>query len=265
MIVDAIRSIIMPVLLLAVVIVIGLYYNQEAFRNYVAPIDPNCPYPQYSTRTGGPCTGDPDMKYDPNSFYIPDKDPYLNALGGLRNYQYALQGPNNGNTNLTSATAKTITNAITNTSGSNVGSNITSNTPTEETSIILNNILWNYGNKILDNSTAELSLEIDYDGRGDWPEYTSDEHEQADKVQDDCINRREIKEIVDNELACQLGRNTGNQMYYDEGEEEEKEETAAVKQGAELAKAKKDMKCPTIDTNQWIRKDSIPCWGCDIE
>jgi len=255
MIVDAMRTIIVPVLLVAVAVVVGLYYNREAFANYVAPTDKTCPYPQYSTRTGGPCIGDPDLKYDPNSFYIPDNDPYLNALGGLRNYQYALQGPSNGNTNAKSTT---------NTSGSNVGSNITSNSPTDETSNILNNILWDYGNKILDNSTAELSLEIDYDGRGDWPEYTSNEHEQADKVQDDCINRREIKEIVDNELACQLGRNTGNQMYYDEGEGEE-EETAAVKQGAELAKAKKDMKCPTIDTNQWIRKDSIPCWGCDLE
>jgi len=248
MIVDAIRTIIVPVLLLAVVIVIGLYYNREGYADYIVAPDPYCPKGQYSPVTGGICTGDPNMTYDQTIY----DDPYLDALGALRKYQYALQGYNNGNTN-----KKTTT---TTKNGSNVGSNTDSNSPTDETDTILNNILY----KIMDNSTAELSLEIDYDGRGDWPEYTSEEHQLADEMQDDCVNKREIKEIVDNELACKMGRTTGNQMYYNDDDEDE-EETAAIRQGSEHKKAKKGMKCPTIDTNQWIRKDSIPCWGCDLE
>jgi hypothetical protein len=287
MIADPIRTIIIPILLLAVVVAIGIYYNREAFidlqNSYSGNPDPTCKRGgARSAKTGGICTGPneddvatawtgascgnwggtgPCTAADYKAVYNAanalaaaaiargptDDDPYLDWLGYLRGYAF-------GNTNSGAGTTR-------------IGSNITSNCTDNATSSILNNILSNYGNKLLDNSTADLTLDINYDGREDWPEYTSHEHEEADEMQDSCVSKREIESIIKNELASKLGRTTGNQMYYDdeEAEAENDDNSPAIVQGSEHTQARRVRKCPTIDTNQYVRKDSIPCWGCDIE
>lgn len=66
---------------------------------------------------------------------------------------------------------------------------------------------------------------------------------------------RVMKQAVRDELMNQL-----NNDVLDECEEEEecKGESECTAQGKEVQKQRKDM-------NKYIRKDSIPCWGCDVE
>jgi hypothetical protein len=68
-----------------------------------------------------------------------------------------------------------------------------------------------------------------------------------------------------NKLLNNMGKATASKVYYDDSQECDDEPSPCTQQGKELTHAKKGMKCPTIDTNQYVRKDSIPCWGCDIE
>jgi len=123
-----------------------------------------------------------------------------------------------------------------------------------------------YGDKIADATDIELLLDIDYNGREDWPEDISHEHRRAHTMQNDLISMREVKSIIRNELLNNLGKTTGNQLYFDDSKGDNTV-SPSTQQGSEYVDKKNDRKCgpAAMDMNQYIRKDSIPCWGCDIE
>jgi len=151
-----------------------------------------------------------------------------------------------------------------NVSTSNVStSNCTSNASGASTYNILNNILSKYGDKIADSTVAGLTLDVNYDGREKClPDNASDEHKAAHDILLATILKRDINEKVHNELLENMGKTTGNQMYYDDGDEECEGDSPSTMQGKEHRKS--CHKGP-IDMNEYIRKDSIPCWGCSLE
>ena len=54
-------------------------------------------------------------------------------------------------------------------------------------------------------------------------------------------------------------------MYYDDDDEDSDcDESPSISQGSEHRSVKGAMRQAPIDMNEYIRKDSIPCWGCDI-
>jgi len=144
------------------------------------------------------------------------------------------------------------------------GSNLTANS--NYANSILNNILLN---ELAERSEAELSLHVNYNNHNqtpEWPSHTSQEHEDAEEMQCEEEEKRLKKEEVQNKLCDNLGRTTCNQTYYDDKKEKDEcNDSPAVNQGREQSASKKKMKCPTIDTSKYVRKDSIPCWGCNIE
>ena len=153
-------------------------------------------------------------------------------------------------------------NSYTNTTGSNLTANST------YANSILNNILLH---ELAEKSKAELQLHINYNHhkRNKWPSHMSQEHEEAEEMQCEEEEEQLMKEEVQNKLCNNLGRTTCNQTYYDDKKDEDdcndSNNSPAINQGREQHASKKKMKCPTIDTSKYIRKDSIPCWGCDIE
>ena len=141
------------------------------------------------------------------------------------------------------------------------GSNLTANS--NYATSILNNILLH---ELAEKSKAELKLNVKYNQTPEWPSYTSEEHKKADEMQCEEEEDQFIKEEVQNKLCNNLGRTTCNQTYYDDKDEEDEcDDSPAINQGREQHSAKKKMKCPTMDMSKYIRKDSIPCWGCNIE
>jgi hypothetical protein len=79
---------------------------------------------------------------------------------------------------------------------------------------------------------------------------------------------RSMKKAIRNELVDQLGKGIGMRQAYEEDceneedeckeEEECDEKTDSMQQGKEVQQQK-------IDMSKYIRKDSIPCWGCDVK
>ena len=81
-----------------------------------------------------------------------------------------------------------------------------------------------------------------------------------------------IQKIIHNELLSQKGMTTGAQMAFlgqktkSDTADEDNEEDSSVSnyQGREYTKD-----CPKnsgkSDMSKYIRKDSIPCWGCNVE
>lgn len=127
---------------------------------------------------------------------------------------------------------------------------------------ILNNILSKYGDKIADSTVAELTLDVNYDGREKClPDDASDEHKKAHETLLAAILQRDIDEKIHHELLENMGKTTGNQMYYDDGDDCD-DDSPSTMQGKEHGKS--CYKRP-IDMNEYIRKDSIPCWGCTLE
>ena len=156
--------------------------------------------------------------------------------------------------NATTSNATTSNVSTSNACGSNASSSSTYN--------ILSNILSKYGDKIADSTVAELTLDVNYDGREKClPDDISDEHKKAHDLLADAISKRNITEKIHHELLENMGRTTGNQMYYDD-DEDCAEDSPSTMQGKEHSKA---CNKKPIDMNEYIRKDSIPCWGCSIE
>jgi len=152
-----------------------------------------------------------------------------------------------------------------NVSTSNVStSNCTSNASgASDTYNILNNILSKYGDKIANSTVAELTLDVNYDGREKClPDDASEEHKKAHELLLAAILQRDIDEKIHHELLENMGKTTGNQMYYDDGDDYGDDDSPSTMQGKEHGKS--CHKRP-IDMNEYIRKDSIPCWGCSIE
>ena len=92
-----------------------------------------------------------------------------------------------------------------------------------------------------------------------WPEYISDQHRIADEQQERMAVMRSMKKALRNELVDDLAKGIAMQQYYDDSDEECDEDTSSCTQQG------KEMKQQQVDMSKYIRKDSIPCWGCDIE
>ena len=92
-----------------------------------------------------------------------------------------------------------------------------------------------------------------------WPEYASDQHRIADEQQERMAMMRSMKKAIRNELVDQLGKGIAMQQAYEEEEEEDCEDTTdCTQQGKEVQQQR-------VDMSKYIRKDSIPCWGCDVK
>jgi hypothetical protein len=232
---EPLRTVILPVLLIAVVVAVSLYLvkTKDSFQGYLT-------YEGYDgIMTSSNNTG---------SNVSSNTDTLASSIIGIM--------------------TPSSKNAIGSNTGNNTGSNISSNV---NASSIFGNILSNYSDKIFNSTNAELVLDINYDGREQPKQYTSEEHQQADNMQEADISRRDVKYLIKNELMSNLGRTTANQMYFDDDDSDNDNKnnncTPATMQGVELMKSNKDRKCgpAAVDMSQYVRKDSIPCWGCDIE
>ena len=133
-------------------------------------------------------------------------------------------------------------------------------------SLFSSDFLNKFSDAIMTNSNASVNVEWDYQGdKGKWFDYLSQEHKDAVAAQE-AAKAAAAKAAADqNSLLNNMGKATASKVYYDDSQECEDEPSPCTQQGKELTHAKKNMKCPTVDTNQYIRKDSIPCWGCDLE
>jgi trimeric autotransporter adhesin len=123
-----------------------------------------------------------------------------------------------------------------------------------------------FSDAIMTNSNASVNVEWDYQGdKGKWFDYLSQEHKDAVAAQQAAAAAAAQTAENQNKLLNNMGKATASKVYYDDSKECEDEPSPCTQQGKELTNAKKGMKCPTIDTNQYVRKDSVPCWGCDLE
>jgi len=133
-------------------------------------------------------------------------------------------------------------------------------------SLFSSDFLNKFSDAIMTNSNANVNVEWNYQGdKGKWFDYLSQEHKDAMATQE-AAKAAAAKAAEDqNSLLNNMGKATASKVYYDDSQECEDEPSPCTQQGKELTHAKRSMKCPTVDTNQYIRKDSIPCWGCDLE
>lgn len=77
---------------------------------------------------------------------------------------------------------------------------------------------------------------------------------------------REIRTIVHNEVASELGRTTANSQPFYQLESKGNaivSSDPSLLQGRELESAKRPTWCPK-NMDDYIRKDSIPCYGCNL-
>lgn len=133
-------------------------------------------------------------------------------------------------------------------------------------SLFSSDFLNKFSDAIMTNSNANVNIEWDYQGdKGKWIDYLSQEHKAAMAAQEAAKAAAAQAAENQNKLLNNMGKATASKVYYDDSQECDDEPSPCTQQGKELTHAKKGMKCPTVDTNQYVRKDSIPCWGCDIE
>ena len=90
----------------------------------------------------------------------------------------------------------------------------------------------------------------------EWPEYTSEQHKIADAQQERMSSMRTAKDAIRNALIDKLGTTTAMQSFYS-GSSTTEGFSSCTKQGKELQNQR-------INMNEYIRKDSIPCWGCSV-
>jgi len=123
-----------------------------------------------------------------------------------------------------------------------------------------------FSDTIMTNSNANVTIDFEYQGdKGKWFDYLSQQHKDAVATQQAAQQAAAAATSQQNKLLSNMGKATGSQVYYDDNEDCSEDSTPATQQGCELTSVKKGMKCPTIDTNQYVRKDSVPRWGCDLE
>jgi hypothetical protein len=96
-----------------------------------------------------------------------------------------------------------------------------------------------------------------------WPEYVSDQHRIADEQQERMATMRSMKKALRNELVDELAKGIAMQQHYEgdcdkEGEDCNADKSSCTQQG-------KEMQQQLIDMSKYIRKDSIPCHGCNVE
>jgi hypothetical protein len=91
-----------------------------------------------------------------------------------------------------------------------------------------------------------------------WPQYASDQHRIADEQQERMSLMRVMKQAVRSELMSQLNNDVLDEEECEEEEDDCKRDSECTAQGKEIQQQR-------IDMSKYIRKDSIPCWGCDVE
>jgi len=96
----------------------------------------------------------------------------------------------------------------------------------------------------------------DSDSEEEWPEYVSEQHKIADAQQERMSSMRSAKDAIRNALIDKLGTTTGMQTYYS-GNSSREGFSSSTNQGKELQNQR-------VNMNDYIRKDSIPCWGCSV-
>jgi hypothetical protein len=156
------------------------------------------------------------------------------------------------------AAAASTTTTTTDTSGSTAATGLGS--------LFSSDFLNKFSDAIMTNSNASVNIDFEYQGdKGKWFDYLSQEHKIAMAAQEAAKAAAAQAAENQNKLLNNMGKATASKVYYDDSQECDDEPSPCTQQGCELTNAKKNMKCPTVDTNQYVRKDSIPCWGCDIE
>lgn len=98
------------------------------------------------------------------------------------------------------------------------------------------------------------------------PASFSPEQSTAAAKQKQSALLREIRTIVHNEVASELGRTTANSQPFYQLETKGNaivSSDPSLLQGRELESAKRPTWCPK-NMDDYIRKDSIPCYGCNL-
>jgi hypothetical protein len=132
-------------------------------------------------------------------------------------------------------------------------------------SLFSSDFLNRFSDTIMTNSNASVNIDFEYQGdKGKWFDYLSQEHKDAVEAQKTAAAAAAAAALTQNQLLSNMGKATGSQIYYDDGDDDTSS-SPCTQQGSEHTRAKQSMKCPTVDTNQYVRKDSVPCWGCDLE
>jgi hypothetical protein len=113
-------------------------------------------------------------------------------------------------------------------------------------------------------------VDLEYTGNRDkWMTYLSEQHKAAAAAAEASKTSSDTTSSIQNELLDNMGKTTANQTYYDDShedcEEDECSSSPATQQGSELCNAKQGMRAPCVDMNQYVRKDSIPCWSCNLD
>lgn len=99
------------------------------------------------------------------------------------------------------------------------------------------------------------------------PAFSTTQSIASNKVSDSTLLQN-IQQIVHNELLSQSGMTTGSQLAFLGQKNKQNgdldEESPSDYQGKEFARD-----CPkkssVPDMSKYVRKDSIPCWGCNLE
>jgi hypothetical protein len=94
----------------------------------------------------------------------------------------------------------------------------------------------------------------------------SPEAKEAQQKQERAKLLRDIQSIVHNEVASQKGMTKGAQAFFQQnpdGSSTYSDGSPSEKQGCEMYGVRPKW-CPK-DMNEYIRKDSIPCWNCSLD
>ena len=88
----------------------------------------------------------------------------------------------------------------------------------------------------------------------------------AQEKQDQAKLLRDIQQIVHNELAADKGITASAQAFFkqnEDGSSTYSDGSEAEKQGCEMYGVRPKW-CPK-NMDDYVRKDSIPCWGCSLD
>ena len=94
----------------------------------------------------------------------------------------------------------------------------------------------------------------------------SPEAKEAQQKQERAKLLRDIQQVVHNEVASQKSMTKGAQAFFQQnpdGSSTYSDGSPSEKQGCEMYGVRPKW-CPK-DMNEYIRKDSIPCWNCSLD
>jgi hypothetical protein len=108
-----------------------------------------------------------------------------------------------------------------------------------------------------DEREARHRRERDAIDSGDTMDYTTEESAESAKAKEKNSESkflRDFQSIVHNELLNEQGMTTANSQEYLRDKARRRRENMRPNQ-----------KCGCPDMSEYVRKDSIPCWGCTLE